>query len=195
MLRRSRKYPKPLRFPRTAESRFRKFLRFVGLLAILGLILTGAYFYSQMSDKREPVPVTGQKLFVTDGDSFVIGTRKLRLTGIDAPEYNQNCKDARGSDWPCGRTAKANLEALLTQPGLACEAEVQDRYARSLANCRTVSTQDIAAAQVSAGLAVSDEFHDMRSYGTEEDAARAAKSGLWQGEFMLPKDYRARTGR
>ena len=59
---------------------------------------------------------------------FVVGTRKLRLEGIDAPELNQICKDVQNAEWPCGRAAWAALEKLLLEPGLSCVAEAQDRY-------------------------------------------------------------------
>jgi endonuclease YncB( thermonuclease family) len=169
-----------------------RFWRSFGIALLLASMLVAAWYYGQWTDKRQPVPVAGQKLYVVDGDSFAIGTRKLRLDGIDAPEYRQSCKDAAGREWPCGRTARASLEKLLTEPGLACEAEVHDRFARSLGTCRTSSTADVAAAQVQGGMALSDEFNGMRSYGDEEDSARKAKRGIWQGEFERPVDYRSR---
>jgi endonuclease YncB( thermonuclease family) len=160
-------------------------------MLMLVIALFAAWFYSDQFKTREPVPVAGQKIIVADGDSFSIGSNKLRLQGIDAPEYRQTCKDASGTDWPCGRTARAALEKLLTEPGLACDAEVRDRYARALATCRTTQTPDIAAAQVRDGMAVSDEYYGSRSFGDEEDAASSAKRGIWQGEFVRPAEWRA----
>ena len=162
----------------------------LGIAVVLIFMVGAAWFYSRWTDGRQPVLVAGQKIQVMDGDSFVVGPRKLRLDGIDAPEYAQTCKDALGQDWPCGRTARAALEKLLTQPGLACDAETHDRYARALATCRSAATADIAAAQVLDGMAVSDEFHTMRAFGDEEDAARKAKRGIWQGEFVRPAKFR-----
>jgi endonuclease YncB( thermonuclease family) len=169
-------------------------LRNSGIALLLSAMLAGAWYYGKWTDQRQPVVIEGQKLFVADGDSFAIGPRKLRLDGIDAPEIRQVCKDSAGRDWPCGRTARAALEKLLTEPGLACEAEVQDRYARSLATCRTAQTVDIAAAQARDGMAVSDEFNGMRSYGEEEDAASDARRGIWQGAFVRPEEWRAGQG-
>lgn len=37
-----------------------------------------------------------------DGDSLVAEGRRVRLLGIDAPEYAQTCGDARGCDYPAG---------------------------------------------------------------------------------------------
>jgi endonuclease YncB( thermonuclease family) len=163
---------------------------FAVLLLFVGLLLL-AWFLEDYAKQWDKVATTGQRIMVADGDSFAIGTRKLRLRGIDAPEYQQTCKDAIGADWPCGRSARAALEKLLTEPGLACEAEARDRYARSLATCQTAQTPDIAAKQVRDGMAVSDEYFGSRSFGDEEDKAQSAKRGIWQGAFVHPADYRA----
>jgi endonuclease YncB( thermonuclease family) len=167
------------------------FLRKTAIALLLIAMVVSAWLFAQSNNAKQPVPVAGQKLFVTDGDSFAVGSIRLRLEGIDAPEIRQLCRDAKGADWPCGRTARALLETLLTQPGLTCEAETHDRYARSLATCRTGSQTDIAAAMVAQGMALSSEFHGMRSYGDEEDGAKRAKRGLWQGNFDHPADYRS----
>ncbi len=157
------------------------------LIALLGL----AWGYAKMTDQRETIAsAPGETIRAADGDSFVIGARKLRLTGIDAPELKQTCKDASGTDWACGAASHGALTQRLAQPSLACEAEASDRFGRALATCSTAETPDIAAAMVSAGLAISNEFYGMRDYGEEEDAARAAKRGIWRGAFTNPREWR-----
>lgn len=148
------------------------------------------YFDNQQISPPETVTAINEKIVVADGDSFAIGARKFRLKGIDAPEYNQICKGADGKDWPCGRSAKAALETMLTRPGLACSVEYHDRFARSLAKCRNTIIPDIGGVQVSNGMAISDDFHGLRSYGDEEDMASIAKRGIWQGSFIDPKLWR-----
>jgi endonuclease YncB( thermonuclease family) len=181
------------RFPPDRVYRRRRWPRFraIAVTVLLIGLLIAAWIFDDRLNGWGPVPIAGLELRIADGDSFSIGTRTLRLRGIDAPEYHQTCKNEVGAEWPCGRTARAALEKLLTQPGLVCEAEAHDRYARSLATCRTVQTADVAAAQVADGMAVSDEYYGSRSYGDEEDVARTEKRGIWQGMFILPKDYRA----
>jgi endonuclease YncB( thermonuclease family) len=181
------KFPKDRIYPRRRRSLSRTI--FITLL-FAGLSVASLYFGDSVRP-RAPVAINGEKIIVMDGDSFVIGTRKFRLNGIDAPEYRQNCNDAAGRQWPCGRTARAALETLLTQPGLACETSAKDRYNRAIAHCRTARTPDIAASQVREGMAVSNQHYGIRSYGGEEDAAQAAKRGIWQGNFLQPSDYRA----
>ena len=171
------------------------FWRSLAIALLLAAMMVAAWFFGVWTDQRQAVPIVGQAIYVVDGDSFVVGTRKLRLDGIDAPELKQTCNDDHNVEWPCGRVARAALEKLLLEPGLSCIAAAQDRYARSVATCRSTRTQDIAAAQVSDGMAVTHEFNGMRDYGSEEDAAGAQKRGIWRGAFDRPEDWRAKNPR
>jgi endonuclease YncB( thermonuclease family) len=156
-------------------------------LLLLGTMLAFAWTY----DPRESISPGSAAVHAVDGDSFTIGVNKLRLDGIDAPEYRQKCHDAKGDEWQCGKAARAALEKRLLEPGLVCKAQMLDRYARALATCSTAQTVDIGAAQVRDGMAVSHEYLGVRDYPDEEDTARAAKAGIWQGEFELPSTWRA----
>jgi endonuclease YncB( thermonuclease family) len=160
-------------------------------LLILLLIIASARLLETYLYPPEILTSGTGMIRVTDGDSFQLGARRLRLNGIDAPEYHQTCQDANGRDWECGKAARASLEALLRSPNLKCEAEAQDQYGRSIATCNADDLPDIAAAQVSAGMAVSHEYYGVRSYGDEEDAARSAKRGIWTGNFTPPSEWRA----
>jgi endonuclease YncB( thermonuclease family) len=164
-------------------------LRAVLLLLAIAMV---AALLDHLGNSRETLSAQGLAVVVKDGDSFEIGTKRLRLDGIDAPEYRQSCTSAQGTDWECGKAARANLEAMLRQPGLNCEHDVADKYGRALAQCRTAMTPDIAAKQVADGLAVSHEFYGTRDYPDEEDAARDAMRGIWQGPFVRPTEWRAR---
>jgi endonuclease YncB( thermonuclease family) len=186
-----------IRFPadRIYRKRRRGIWRSLAIALLLAAMMVASWVYGVWTDQRQPVSIVGQKIYVVDGDSFVVGARKLRLDGIDAPELKQTCKDSQNVEWPCGRVSRAALEKLLLQPGLSCIAAAQDRYGRSVATCRSTSTPDIAAAQVGDGMAVTHEFNGMRDYGSEEDAARAQKRGIWRGAFDRPEDWRAKNPR
>src|SRR3954469_5967220 len=47
---------------------------------------------------------------IVDGDTIAIGETKIRLEGIDAPETDQLCFDAKGGRWTCGIAARGKLE-------------------------------------------------------------------------------------
>ncbi len=165
--------------------------RITGWLALLMLMAIAASLLDKWADPPRIIKARGQHIYVADGDSFAIATQKLRLMGIDAPEYHQTCKNASGGVWDCGKLARASLERMLRLPGLSCAASAVDQYRRALVTCSASGTHDIGSAQVLAGMAVSNEYFGIRDYGDEEDIAHAAKRGIWVGEFVTPADWRA----
>ncbi len=72
--------------------------------------------------------------------------------------------------------------------GVHCAGNEIDRYDRLLARCEARG-RDINAAMVESGWAVA-----YGGYEAEERAARDARSGLWAGEFAMPRDWRASHG-
>jgi endonuclease YncB( thermonuclease family) len=149
-----------------------------------------AWYLEDRPAEKERIVRSDQVLQVADGDSFAIGRTKLRLYGIDAPEYLQTCEDAGGRTWECGKVAREALQLILNVPGLACTVTARDRYGRSLASCSTAQIPDVAAAQVAAGMAISDEFYGLRSYDGEQDVAEQAEKGIWAGTFTVPANWR-----
>ena len=167
------------------------FFRKARLLGFLLILIAAAWTYAKLTDPRETI-IRNQteQVRVSDGDSFAIGTRRIRLTGIDAPELKQTCKDATGADWACGIAAHGKLVQLLARPDLRCIAQTHDRFGRALAKCSTAEVPDIAAEMAAKGFAVSYDFNGIREYGREEDSARSAKRGIWRGQFESPKKWR-----
>lgn len=155
------------------------------------LMAIAASLLDEWADPPRIIQARGQNIHVADGDSFAIGTQKLRLKGMDAPEYNQTCKNASGAEWDCGKLSRASLERMLRLPGLSCAASAVDQYRRALVICSASGTLDIGSAQVLAGMAISNEYFGIRDYGEEEDIAHAAKRGIWIGEFVTPAEWRA----
>lgn len=133
-----------------------------------------------------PETVSGH-VKVTDGDSFEIEGTRIRLHAVDAPEGRQTCV-RNGSIWPCGNEATAKLRMLVAGREVVCRKRDTDSYGRMVAVC-TEGTTDLGSAMVSAGLALA-----YRQYGSdyvdEENAAHAARRGLWAGEFTPPWDVR-----
>jgi len=120
---------------------------------------------------------------IGDGDSLTLGATRIRLRGIDAPEYVQTCT-RDGADYACGRMARQALVALIGDRSVSCEGWQKDRYGRLLADCRAGDV-DLNRAQVEAGWAVA-----YGGFEREEAAARAARRGIWAGSFVTPQEWR-----
>jgi endonuclease YncB( thermonuclease family) len=152
--------------------------RFLGVLALFSVA-------ALVAARLDPLPprFTGAG-HASDGDSLRVGTDRVRLTGLDAPELDQICWRPEDSEWPCGRVARDEMARLLRVGGVDCQPEGEDRFGRTLARC-TVAGKDIGAAIVAAGLAVSTG-----AYGQEEAAARTARRGIWDGRFTQPRNWR-----
>ena len=156
-------------------------LRFRDVLATLVFLgaIAGAVV---ILDAYNP-QVFGGDAVVIDGDTIIMEGEKLRLSGIDAPELSQACM-RNGKPWACGRESKQALRRLVRSGDLTCSSGGFDRYDRWLVTCMA-DGKDINAALVEAGWAV-----DYGGYGREEATARRKKSGIWQGNFENPQEWR-----
>lgn len=146
---------------------------------------------SSSKAKREAVPrlIAGHAT-VVDGDGLEIGGTKIRLFGIDAPEIDQYCQRDDHTRWRCGHYSSVELDRLVASHEVSCNVRAVDQYERAVAVCR-VGELDVAGAQVRNGWAVAYRKFS-KDYADEEDAARAAKRGLWSGSFEMPWTWRER---
>ena len=119
-----------------------------------------------VSSAAASAQIAGQAT-VTDGDSLQVSGHRIRLFGIDAPESRQTCVAGRP---------------------VACAERDRDRSGRIVAVCR-VDGHDINAWMVSRGMAVAYR-KDSRAYVAQERSAKAARRGLWRGDFIAPWDWR-----
>ena len=124
---------------------------------------------------------------VTDGDSFEIGSTRIRLYGVDAPEGRQSCT-RDGRDWACGNEAARKLRSLIGGRTVTCTKRDVDDYGRTVAVCRS-GAADLGAEMVRAGFAVAYRRYS-NDYVDEENEAHAGRRGVWAGEFTRPEDYR-----
>ncbi len=127
---------------------------------------------------------------VIDGDSLRKDGAEFRLHAIDAPELNQTCTSASGTEYACGREARDELRHLVSGAKLDCRVTDTDRYGRAVAIC-SAGHAEINAEMVRSGWALAYRSHGL-DYVAEEDAARAARLGIWQGRFERPEDWRRR---
>lgn len=122
-----------------------------------------------------------------DGDTILLADRTLDLRGIDAPEVGQNCKNADGSFYACGQQATAYLSDFLKGRSVSCVAaqDIREGY-RCFAD-----GADVSERVVSQGFAVADRFFGS-DYGDAEALAKRDRRGIWQGDFVMPAEWRQR---
>ena len=125
---------------------------------------------------------------VVDGDSLTIGTARIRLFGIDAPEGKQQCRSAQNRGYTCGEDARRALIGLIGGREVSC-TPVGVSHDRSVAVC-TVEGRDLSEAQVRAGHALELRQHSKGRYAAAEREARDARRGLWAGDFERPAEWR-----
>lgn len=164
-------------------------LAFAGLLA-LPLLLTQGHepAEARVGSSLETPGVVGSAR-VTDGDTIVIGSVKVRLEGIDAPEADQTCGKAWFGTWKCGLEATRHLELLVRDRAVRCESKGTDAYGRMLGVCFTEGLE-LNADMVRNGFAWAFVKYSTRLVEVEADA-RAAKRGIWQGAAIPAWQWRA----
>jgi micrococcal nuclease len=127
---------------------------------------------------------------VSDGDSFRCADgRRVRLIGIDSPEWQQRPFGSRAQQ------ALLRLVPLGTAVHLEPDAAPLDQYRRDLAYVWTGSTL-VNEAMVRDGWAVTYTVPPNVKYADRlaraQKEARARHAGLWsqQGFHCLPSDFR-----
>jgi endonuclease YncB( thermonuclease family) len=131
--------------------------------------------------------IEGRVVGVMDGDTILVLDdakiqHKIRFAGIDAPEKGQ----------AFGERSKQNLSALALQKRVEARCHKKDRYGRNV--CAVfVGLTDVGLEQIRAGMAwhykdyqYEQTTRDRLVYRDEEDAAKAAKRGLWKDAKPVP---------
>lgn len=145
------------------------------------IIFTFILFFLQMS------VLSAEQVVVKDGDSLEIDNRRIRLDGIDAPEYTQICTDADKNEYYCGKQALYYLQNLTEGKDINCKCLPEtDRYRREICEC-FAENLSLNREMVSAGWAVT--YRD-NTYADEEREAQENHRGIWQGKHMHPALYR-----
>ncbi|WP_179758916.1 thermonuclease family protein [Hoeflea halophila] len=146
------------------------------------MLFAGTAYAAARLERFAATDISGQ-VRVVDGDSLVMGNRRLRLKGIDAPELKQRCRK-NDREYGCGTEAASFLRDLVANHQVICRGEGIDRYGRDLVRC-SAGGVDLNQAMVRSGQAVA--FGD---YVAAEAEARSQQAGLWAGEFEPPKQWR-----
>lgn len=127
---------------------------------------------------------------ILDGNTLVIGSTKIRLMRIYAPETDQVCLNAKNIRWNCGIEARDQLAAHISGREITCTSSGVDAYRRTLAAC-SLAGEDLNGWMVEQGWAL-PYFQHSFTYVRAEENARTQQRGLWQGAFIAPWDWRRR---
>jgi endonuclease YncB( thermonuclease family) len=124
--------------------------------------------------------IEGLVIGVSDGDTITVldenrHQHKIRLAGIDAPEKRQDFANR----------SKQSLSDLVYRLHVIVETGKTDRYGRLVGKV-SVDGQDVNLEQVRRGMAWHYKAYereqlpaDRQAYTDAENAARAARRGLW----------------
>ena len=97
-------------------------------------------------------------------------------------------RQREGVTWLCGAEATRTLKELIGSSDVSCTERDRDRYGRIVAVCQANGV-DLNAAMVLSGMALAyRKYND--DYTGQEASARAARRGLWGGQFMPPWEWR-----
>jgi len=123
-------------------------------------------------------------------------TTRVHLWGIEMPGSRQLCRDKLGNCYPCGEVAVSRLHGMLGDHVAKCKlASDETKNGRVVATC-TVDGVDLALQMLMEGMAVADE-HALNTnpemklgYLDAQQSAKSEERGIWQGEFVLPSEWR-----
>lgn len=151
------------------------------LFLLLCLVLTACQQSPEMKGNAE----------VKDGDSLVLnGVTQIRLWGIDAPEYEQNCYLGNDRLVSCGLMANDYLKMLVEGQKITCYQKDIDRYQRIVAICYNQDNIELNEAMVAGGWALDYTSYSGARYRVIEYRAKQEKLGIWNYMFDFPEDWR-----
>ena len=154
--------------------------------AILIFKLIIFLFYFTFSFSLQAQSIIG-KAKIIDGDTIHIGKNKIRLHGIDAPEWNQTCT-INNKEWECGKKSTLALKKLIDKKTVVCEIKGIDQYKRYIAVCFSKKV-NLNKKMVYNGWAIAYRYYS-KDYIEEEEVARKNKMGIWKGKFLEPYQFR-----
>ena len=125
---------------------------------------------------------------VVDGDTIEVASQVIDLADIDAPELDQLCR--RGSEIiACGMVASTQLSDLTAGVAVRCAPTGALATGHVVARC-TAGGYDLSEGMVYTGWALAYPRAES-PYRRFEEGARAARRGMWRGDFVAPWEWRA----
>ena len=158
------------------------------LLAMIAVLIAFCLIAKRARRKRPGDTISGWAR-VTDGDGLKVAGYKVRLAGLDAPEWNQPAKHCWGFRFNHGKRVKRALKREVGGRRVRVAVEGFDRYGRVLGtvSCRG---RDVGEWLVRSGHAIA--CFDSRYKGAEREA-KSERRGMWgYKEAYDPRAWRRR---
>lgn len=129
--------------------------------------------------------ITGTPTII-DGETLEVGGKRFRLWGIDAPDPRQTCV-IRKREYNCGRISTTALMDLVAGVNVTCRPVAKSK---GVARCYA-GGYELSEGMIHTGWALAMP-RDHARFAPIEKRAAAKRHGLWQGEFVMPWDWRAK---
>ena len=134
------------------------------------------------------------KAVITDGDTVKINNKKIRFSGIDAPESyffgkKQSCI-LNNIKILCGNLSKEKLVEKIGNQIVICKLEKnKDQYSRLIGEC-FINNESLSVFMVRNGYAFDYPKYSDGKYRKHEIYAKNFSLGLWQMQFEYPWIWR-----
>ena len=115
--------------------------------------------------------ITGVPQGVHDGDTLTIGSRHVRLFGVDAPELSESY----------GLKARDHLAMMVGGVRIRCESMGETTYNRIVARCYLPDGREINRLMVESGLALDCHHYSHGLYSQDEQP--------WARKHLMNKEY------
>lgn len=127
-------------------------------LALAAFSIMACLFSTPAAFAQQGSGLAGRVSKILDGDTFTLSgeSRRIRVWGLDAPEWDQQG----------GSAATATLRGLISGKTLRCGVVDIDRYGRLVAQCFLPDGRDIATEMIRSGTATEYCRYSRGYYGT-----------------------------
>ena len=124
----------------------------------MALAIAAAFMAKTEVQAQQSIALEARVSKILDGDTFTLSgeSRRIRVWGLDAPEWDQQG----------GSNATATLRSLISGKTLRCNVLDIDRYGRLVGQCFLPDGRDIAAEMIRSGAATEYCRYSRGFYGT-----------------------------
>ena len=144
---------------------------------LIKLFITFLFCSNSFSDIEQ---ISSKNVLVIDGDTIILDKKKIRFSGIDAPE-----SFFRGKKQTC----KLETQKIDNQIVKCIIEKNNDRYNRILAEC-FVNNESLSVYMVKNGYAFDYVKYSKKKYQEYENFAKKNRLGLWKTKFEYPWVWR-----